>query len=498
MKGKIVLALVPLVLLAGAAISQARVDSFTAGLDTGVDIDHYSYKKTTTQDGRTLTPPRTSYNRLVATPSFDLKSDSDNDSIELKYALGLKYDLNGNGTDVDHNLNLSAQRSWTKNWKMRLNDRFIKSDDTNLTSTTTTTSSPGGGTSNPAFTAQGNSQSTTISPLQDNTTSSGSGTTGGLDQVSNDYGRHRFWTNGASLDSDYTYHEDSVVSLGYSYSVLRNDNTDLTTYQDYDKHDGSAAVSYRFGPRWKTSLDGHYIRGLYPASGQNQTGTTIRQSDLNEYHGDAGLEYDLSSRNAFLITYGYIGSRYDDTTFNKDADIHQGQLSWRSKFTPHFSTDLGGGPSYIKQQDQGGKTGYNAHARLNYALEHGFLGLGVDKTYAVQNFSGTGTGGYVDGWTARGNVGYQFFKELSSGLFVSFSDQNHNNANLTTTAGSNESYTEKISSAGLTLNYGFWRWYTVTLGYTFTHQEADTNLINQFDEHRVYLTLGAKKELFRW
>ena len=46
--------------------------------------------------------------------------------------------------------------------------------------------------------------------------------------------------------------------------------------------------------------------------------------------------------------------------------------------------------------------------------------------------------------------------------------------------------------------YSFCRWFSATAGYTYSRQDSDNVQLIDYNEHRVYLTLGAEKELLRW
>ncbi len=458
MSGKIGLVVVPVLLLGIAVSSEARVDSLTGGLDIGFDMDRYTYK------GTQLSGSNRDYNRIFTSPSLRFKSDDLKDGIDFSYAPSFRYDLDGRGTDVDQALIFLANKSLLKEWRIRISEAYVNADDSTLTS-------------NQGASA-GNTTGNVSNPIND--------------QISNELGRHRFWNNTASLTSDYTYLQDSLVLVGYTYSMLRNDSGASLGYQDYDKHSGLASVSYRFLPAWKAIIGGQYVRGFYDARQITTAGT---QSDLSEYHGNMTLESYIFEKNVLSLSYGYIGTRYDDQTRN-DSDIHNAVLGWKRDLSPHLNFDLGGGPSFVKTEGQDGKLGYNAHANLNYAIEHGKMSIGAAKTYSQDNFSGTSTGGTIDSWTVIGNFNYQLSKNLSTGLVASYADQDHQNALVG--IGGTTFYHEKISSTGVNIRYSFWRWYTLTLGYTFTRQEADSMLVSSFDENRVYLSLGAQKELFRW
>ena len=457
MRGKICSGVITLLVLGVVALSEARVNSLTGGVDVGLDIDRRTNRGAASGQSN-------DYNTVFTTPSFSFTSSDIKDGINFRYAPSFRYDLNGKGTNVDQNLNLSVQRLLTKVWQIRISELYVNADDSSLTST-------------PPSTAN-NPQTPT------NTTT---------DQISNELGRRRFSTNNASLTSDYTYLQDSVVSLGYTYSLLRNDGAGTLGFQDYDKHSGLLSVSYRFNPEWKTTVGGQYVRGLYETQ---STPTLGAQSDLSEYHGDMSLESVVFSKNILSLSYGYVGTRYDDPT-RKDSDIHNTTVGWKREISPHLNADIGAGPSYVKTDGQDATWGYNAHANVNYMIEHGRFGIGVAKTYSQDNFTGTSTGGTIDSWTAKGDFNYQLYEKLSTGVFASYADQNRQNA-VVGTSHSTISYKEKVSSTGINMNYSFWRWYTLSIGYTFSRQEAESTLVNSFDDNRVYMTIGAQKELFRW
>ena len=454
MREKICLGLIPMVFLGIAVSAEANVDSFTAGIDVGLDMDHYSYKAGTVTPGS-----QTDYNWVYTTPWISFKNEDIQNGVNFKYAPSFRYDLDGYGTSVDQNLNLTAWKSLTKEWKINISELYVKSDDANLTAP-------------PVSTASNQQTPNTI------------------DQVSGQLGRQQFWTDNTSISSDYTFLPDSVATLGYTYSTLRNDSLSSSEYQDYDKHNASASVSYHFLPDWKAIVGGQYIRGLFSAPTVETVGT---QTDLSQYNGNMSLESYMYRNNVLSLSYGYMGTRYDSDINN--SDIHNLTAGWKRNISEHLNFDVGAGPSYAKPEEQDGKWSYNAHAITNYLIEHGKLGLSVDKSYMVDNFSGVSTGGYMDVWEGKGTFDYQFYKDLSGSLFASFQDQDHQDAIL---YGGTAAYNEKVYSTGVSLKYNFWRWYTATIGYSYTRQTADDSAISQFTDNRVYVSLGAEKELFRW
>jgi hypothetical protein len=481
MKNGISFSILSLLLLGIACLSEARVDSLTGGLDVALDIDRRTNKSNSESTTTSTTTLDEDYNKLVTTPFLRFTSKDVKDSIDFKYAPGLKYDLDGKGNKVDHRLDLSVQRSLVKEWQIKISDLYINTDDSTQT----------------------------LSASNGDTASEGTANTS-TDQISNELGRRRFWNNNASFLSNYTYLQDSLLTLGYTYSVLRNDETGTSVtggYQDYDKHEGLLSVSYSLNPEWKTIFGGKYIRGLYDVQ---ESSTTALSSDLVQYLGNMTLESYIFAKNTLSASYEYLGTKYDETTRN-DNDIHQGTLGWKQEVSPRMKFDLGGGPSSVKTETQEAKWGYNAHANVNYLItEHGKFDFGVKKGFSQDNFSGTSTGGFIDSWQLNGGFGYALYKDLSCRLFASYKDEDHQNgvaasststgeSTVTSTQDSNQdTYNKKIYESGLKLTYKFWELYTATAGYTFSRQDSDGSQAVNFDEHRFYLSLGFQNELLRW
>ena len=57
-------------------------------------------------------------------------------------------------------------------------------------------------------------------------------------------------------------------------------------------------------------------------------------------------------------------------------------------------------------------------------------------------------------------------------------------------------YTEKTWEAGVSVGYNFLRWYTVSVSYRYADYQSEYD--QDYDEHRVMLSLTATSEIFRW
>jgi len=64
-------------------------------------------------------------------------------------------------------------------------------------------------------------------------------------------------------------------------------------------------------------------------------------------------------------------------------------------------------------------------------------------------------------------------------------------------AGQLEEYHNDIYTVGAGLSYNFKQFYTAGISYTFIRQDSD-RIGQDYDDHRLLLTLSWEKELFRW
>ena len=60
-----------------------------------------------------------------------------------------------------------------------------------------------------------------------------------------------------------------------------------------------------------------------------------------------------------------------------------------------------------------------------------------------------------------------------------------------------EEYNKERYVAGANMRYDFSRYYSASLNYTFTHQESE-RIGDDYDDHRLLLTLSWEQEWLRW
>jgi hypothetical protein len=458
-------ALVGLILMIAPAVAFSRDNSLTAGISVGLDYDDRSGAGSDDDD----------YRRLVLSPMVQFRSLSERDSFRLRAAPGIRYDLEDTDTDWDSNLNVAADRYMTEFWQMGVSNNFLRSDYSDDTMTR--------GVSDQAEPSEG--EEVEIAP---STTEP---------QLSNDRGRRRYWRNTLGLFSNHFYREGSLFRMDANYIVLRNDDTGFRGDEDYDRYTAGLRNEHRFNAKWKSTTGLRYVLGDFEPS--DDAAEDELSDDLQEYHLQLALDNESIQNNPLSVSYNYTATRFDETLQN-DSDIHQMRLTWRRDISSRLYTKLGFGPTYEKTEGQDADWSENGIAEVNYAWEHAVLNFQVEKKHDVDNFSGSDERGTVDSWETRLTGRYQLLKDLSLSGRLAYINEDREQFRATASSGDESQITEfnrERYIAGAILRYTFWQFYTAGVDYTFTKQDSE-QAGDDYDDHRILLTLSWEKELFHW
>lgn len=412
-------------------------------------------------------------NRFRIAPLIEVASVSARDDLSLHYSPSFRYDNETYTHDVDHDFTASIKRLLTRDWRLLLTEKYLLTDMVND--------------------QYANGADTVV-------------------KLSNNGNRRKYWTNNASLASEYSYWESSLFSLGYNYGILENiDVTAGDNYENYDRHEAQFSVDHRYNSFWKQKVSGSYVRGLYDVNTAARAATGINgDNDLNEYRASTKLEAHLIEHHPMSLGYSYFDTEYDAADRSGGA-IHDVTLGWQWLITKDWTYSLGGGPSYEKTEGQDGNWGYNANTALQYGFERGSLALSANRGYERQNFNGTNENGLSKFWQSRIDIKYEFLKDVSSQLFADYhyedqevvtgllpvSTDSGETASITQATTVTDTFNRKRFSAGTSIGYKFWQWYTVTLSYDYAVQKSE-QLNDSYDEHRIFLTLSMHTDLLNW
>lgn len=407
-------------------------------------------------------------------PGVSVLSKGINDVFSLYYAPLLNYDFVTDSSGVDHQLNLSSERSLSPYWSFTLTDDLIRSDDPSYTSTTSTA-----GTDGQPPIPSGN-------------------------ELSRDLSGRTYWTNTAALRTTYALAENSRIGGGYSYSVLRNDDSGddgFDDFDDYDKHTFFSDYSHGFNRNWRSSVGLNYTRGLYDNNNVSAVPpASAGLPDLNEYGINLGVDYIDSVKDFFPFKYFFNTTQYDGDT-RPDSEAHQWSAGWDHAFDARTRLAMGGGPSFAQTEGLEGTWGYNAYLTFSRKYEHASFELQFNKQLETRNFTGSANdSGLTDSYNTTARFNYQYTQSLALDLFGRYSwqsildPQGFNPA--TGTTGDN-SQDRNIYEAGAGFSYSFAQWYKAGVKYVYYVSDGDQD-IDQYTDHQLLFTLSATKEFWRW
>ena len=395
----------------------------------------------------TLTDKREGDTRsLFVTPRIRFSSKGATDLVEFTYGPTFTWDEVDNSDNVGHDLSLNAEKNLSPRWLVRATDSFYYGEDT---------------------VADYQRRSGEIVPTSEAPAPEAEVTPEEPvgQELTEAYGRREYWRNDFGLQTDYTYAPDSVVGAGYNFGLLRNVNDEVGGQDDYDRHEGSGRLSYRFTNRWRAETQLSYVKGIYDeaqipvrqpaaepatadATGETvtaenettadettlahdatatedqptETTETIALEDLNddleEYHGRFRLNYDWRASDLFFGEYSYSATNYE-SQLNEDAAIHRFTGGWEHDFTSRLRMTLSAGPTFITYDESDNDTGYNAAAGLVWNLNQSSFTANTAYDYDFENFDGRRSG-LSKIWRSQLGYSYNFTPNLQTRLTTGY------------------------------------------------------------------------------
>jgi hypothetical protein len=470
--------------------SEARLNILTLRITTGYDYTETNYDRDETDEAIPSQNQRSK--KLSIGPMFVFNSSSSLDQLSIKYRPSYAYDLENSKSDVDHNFALSGYRNFSKELRTDISDNFIYSDDPNLIT----------------------------------------------DDSSSDYnkGRKRYWTNTFNTTSTYTYGKQSFFGGGYTYRILRNDDTGIGGYEDYDKHSADIFLTHRFNTTWNIESGLSYTRGLFDPPDQEVVelvedglesvaedstdgiDTSDLSNDLSEYHANAAVNWVFAPTKTLQTRYTFSASNYEAILRN-DSILHNLSFGAQYTYSKLLSFSLGGGPSYEKTDTYDANWSYNANFDFKYTFsKRTSFSASAEKGYEQDNFSSNNTQlGRDQGLTEfvdwQLNFTHKLLKDVDLSLFASYRDEHQENIvhgivtvveEGTDLEGTDREdlrelsvFSRDIFRGGLTLTYEFMQHWSTAFNYTYRRQNSE-RINDSYDENRAFLTLSVQDEIFRW
>ncbi len=472
--------------------THARVNIFTAGIVTGVDYSETNYDKDTIDDEVVVDSANHRSKKLTIGPILTLESSSSIDKFIINYRPGYAYDIEGSTSDINHNLAVSGYRNLSKELRFDLSESFIYSDDPDLVT----------------------------------------------DDNSSDYnkGRKRYWTNDLNIKSTYTYDSESFLGGGYTFRILRNDDTGVGGYENYDKHTADLFLTHRFNSSWNIASSLSYTLGLFDPPDQKvvdriesgleavaENSTAAIESDdlsndLSEYRANATVNWIFTPVKTLQIKYNFSASNYDAILRN-DSILHNLSFGAQYQHSKRLSFSIGGGPSYEKTDTYDANWNYNAYFTCKYSIsKRTSVSASAEKGYEQDNFSTNNNQyGRDQGLTEftdwQLDFSHKLLKNMDLSLYTSYRNERQENIvhGIVTVLdeGTDLQETDRedrrelsiferdIYRAGVSLNYSFMQYWKAALNYSHRRQNSE-RINDSYDENRAYLTLSVQNEIFRW
>ena len=354
----------------------------------------------------------------------------------LSYSPNYVYNHRTDDSAFEHYLDLFADRTLSDRLQLTLRDTYEKTDDSTL----------------------GRDETRDSSNRADRI------------NLTENRSRYRYWTNYLDINGEWLYAQNSSLVLGYNYSIFDTDRPD----EGYQRHSPRFSINHEINQQWSVGGEYSFAKGDF-----DQT------DDTTQHSINGRLAYHLSQHKT---VYGF--GEYDKTDYDQtgiDYYIAGGRLGYNQQIGQQTAMDIAAGYASTERDDDSSTDAFNYSLSLTRQLEKGSFSLSGDGGFDQRQFDGEDSG-LSKFWSVHSTLNYQLTERLSSGIYALYR---------------NDDYLENIQrakedsyEAGGGLNWSFSRWYAAGIRYVYHKVEADVDTFD-YDDHRLYLTLSASKELWK-
>ena len=294
-----------------------------------------------------------------------------------------------------------------------------------------------------------------------------------LQPAEGDNARQRYWDTELYVESEYEFAKNSFISLYYTYTM--DDNRTILNRADKMSHDFNVKVDYQLR-RWRWEMSYGLKREYFDISNNSQTDNPVVR-----------VEYDFSPDNTWYWEHDYSKLTYDE---GGNGSIRQtSTLGWDLKIGKHMSVtaDLDG--SYLDSEGGRDERAVTFSPELDYFFERGSVNLTFEGIYG-ENADNGHWWKQRRSWEIGSSVNYRIQEDLSSTVDCSYGDWQ------TWFAGERTQYDRFEVGTGLT--YSFGEWFSLGVDYSFRLFETTSSGLDDFNEHRLSLSLSAGNKIAQW
>ena len=293
-------------------------------------------------------------------------------------------------------------------------------------------------------------------------------------ELSDRRGRRRYWSNSFSGSTRLDYARDSFMNLGYRNHVLRNRDDNFE--DDYTRHTPFAGLTHRFNHQWQTQLSYTYTIGNFD-----------NREDLRTHDGSGRLFYSFSPFTRVFVLGGYMQTDYDDSIL--DYAVYTTAAGFDRELSAVRSVSFETGVSFIQRDNFADTDALYLKVSLDNAIQRGSWSVYGESGVDQRLYTGADDSFLSRYRLAGARVNYALGRNLTGTTSLEY----RRDENIDTPVSDRE--TRIRANAGLA--YTFARWYRLSAGYSYVDLDADQPA-RSYDNHRLYISLTAGKELLRW
>ena len=309
-------------------------------------------------------------------------------------------------------------------------------------------------------------------------------------------GQNKYWRNTFGARGDYQFGQDKSIFAEYRNQILRNDNTDQ--YEDSNVNTGTAGLTYFFGPKWGTQLEGTYANRAFEQT-QNYAG--VPSSDSDFWGGRIQLIRRFSRATDGFLEFRYGNVKYTSGNIfsvvpgegqptlvvNEDYQIYDGRVGVDYAIAQDMTLTANVGWVFKVNDVTDNQDGGVGELVLRKELQRGGFRLEAGAGYDLGTLSTTAQNYGVTRYYRAGATGdYQLFRRVYGDIYGAY---RHNKYIDTFPERDEDLY---LAGAGIT--WQPFRWGSIRLGYSYRQSISDVN-IYEYTENRILLNLSLATEL---
>lgn len=294
-----------------------------------------------------------------------------------------------------------------------------------------------------------------------------------LDPASNGQTRKRNWDNSFSVVSDYEFAKNSTLSLGYSIDV-HDEKTGIQA--DSVSHAPSLSISYEISPQWAVQAGYGYGYTDYDTSDDSKS------DDI-----DLKIKFTPQPSTSLYASYTLAAIDYEGNTDNSTTQGTSVGVSHEIDQQTSISGDLGF--SYQARDIAADERDFSLSTSLSRAISRGSISANVGASFG-ETSSGGSWEKLNNSWNLGTGLQYDWSQDISTSLDFSYERRNSWTNSLKTT------YDDLSAGAGVSIP--FLQWFVFSVNYDYHLFDSTGTSVDDYDEHRVSVSLSASKELLRW